>query len=67
MLIYIVSTLCACVQYFRERKKKKKKKNNNKKTIVICFICEDLHVDQTNICFTTVEAEGEGGDLVMLA
>ena len=23
---------------------------------------EDLHTDRTNICFTTIEAEGEGWD-----
>ena len=28
---------------------------------------EDLHADQTNICFTTMEAEGEGWDPVKLA
>ena len=27
---------------------------------------EDLHMDQTNVCFTTREAEGEGWDPVKL-
>ena len=27
---------------------------------------EDLHTDRTNICFTTIEAEGEGCDPVKL-
>ena len=28
------------------------------------YFLEDLHADQTNICFTTMEAEGEGWEPV---